>query len=191
MLNEHILSIITFFPALGAVLVALLPRRGKVIQWAALVISLLTFAFTLHLPSHYDYHTRSFQFVEDRYWIQNPAVRYHLGVDGLSLWLVVLTGFLAPMGVLASWSAITTRTKEFYFYFLLQQTAMLGVFVSLDLILYYGFWELSLIPMAILIGMFGRTRGPAGSHQVLSLHLYSIGTIPGRHYLPVCQGRYL
>ncbi len=160
MLNEHILSIITFFPAVGAVLVALLPRRGKVIQWAALVISLLTFAFTLHLPSHYDYGTRSFQFVEDRYWIQNPAIRYHLGVDGLSLWLVVLTGFLAPMGVLASWSAITTRTKEFYFYFLLQQTAMLGVFVSLDLILYYGFWELSLIPMAILIGMFGRTKGP-------------------------------
>ena len=75
------------------------------------------------------------------------------------MWLVVLTGFLAPIGVLASWRAIDTRTKEFYSLFLLQQTAMIGVFVALDLFLYYGFWELSLVPMAILIAMFGREHG--------------------------------
>ncbi len=160
MLNENILSITTFVPALGAVLIALLPRTGRVIQWTALAVSLLTFALTLHLPSHYDYSTRSFQFVENHFWITNPNIHYHLGVDGISLWLVVLTGFLAPLGVLVSWNAIQTRAKEFYFFFLLQQTAMLGVFVSLDLILYYGFWELSLVPMAILIAMFGRTRWP-------------------------------
>ncbi len=163
MLNEHILSLTVFTPAVGAILLALLPRGGRAVQWCALVISLLTFAFTLHLPFHYDYSTRSFQFVENYFWIQSPNIHYHLGVDGISLWLVVLTGFLAPLGVLVSWNAIATRTKEFYFYYLLQQTAMLGVFVSLDLFLYYGFWELSLVPMAILIAMFGRTRGSAAA----------------------------
>ncbi len=163
MLNDHILSITVFVPTLGAILIALLPRTGKLVQWCALAVSLLTFALTLHLPFHYDYGAHSFQFVENYYWIQSPNIHYHLGIDGISLWLFVLTGFLAPLGVLASWSAIQTRSKEFYFFFLLQQTAMLGVFASLDLFLYYGFWELSLIPMAILIAMFGRTKGPAAA----------------------------
>jgi NADH-quinone oxidoreductase subunit M len=159
-LNEHILTLAILVPAAGALLVAMLPRTGKLIQWCTLLVSLLTFALTLHLPFHYNYGAKGFQFVENYAWISNPAIRYHLGIDGISLWLFVLTGFLAPIGVLASWNAIATRTKEFYFFFLLQQTAMLGVFASLDIFLYYGFWELSLIPMAILIAMFGRTRGP-------------------------------
>ncbi len=159
-MNEHILSLTTFFPTAGAIVVALLPRRGKLIQWCALAVSLLTFLFTLHLPFHYRYGVSGFQYEQNIPWVTDPAIRYHVGVDGLSLWLVVLTGLLAPLGVLASWNSIADRAKEFYFFFLLQQTAMLGVFVSLDLILYYGFWELSLIPMAILIAMFGRTRGP-------------------------------
>ncbi len=163
MLNDHILSITLLVPTLGAILIALLPRTGKVVQWCALAVTLITFALTLHLPFHYDYIGHSFQFVENYYWITNPNIHYHVGIDGISLWLVVLTGFLAPLGVLASWTAISTRTKEFYFFFLLQQTAMLGVFISLDLFLYYGFWELSLIPMAILIAMFGRTKGPAAA----------------------------
>ncbi len=162
-MNDHILTITTFVPTVGAILVALLPRRGSLIQWVALAVSLLTFALTLTLPAHYDYTNHSFQFVEQYPWITSPNIHYHVGIDGISLWLVVLTGFLAPLGVLASWTAIQTRAKEFYFFFLLQQTAMLGVFVSLDIFLYYGFWELSLIPMAILIAMFGRTRGPAAA----------------------------
>ncbi len=160
MLNATILTYITFLPALGAIVVALLPRRGKVIQWTTLLFSLAFFLLTLHLPSHFAYGRTGFQFVQDIPWLPSPKIRYHLGVDGLSMWLVVLTGFLAPLGVLASWSAIDTRVKEFYFFFLIQQTAMAGVFVSLDLFLYYGFWELSLVPMAILIAMFGRTKGP-------------------------------
>ena len=160
MLNDHILTIITFVPVAGAVLIALLPRRDNIVRWCALLVSLLIFALTLHLPFHFNYGTRNFQFVENQPWITSPALRYHLGVDGISMWLVVLTGLLAPLAVLASWKAISTRTKEFYFFFLLQQTAMFGVFLSLDIILYYFFWELSLIPMAILIAMFGRTRGP-------------------------------
>ncbi len=101
-----------------------------------------------------------FQFEINPPWIDNPAIFYHVGVDGLSLWLVVLTGLLAPIGVLASWNAIQERRKIFYSLFLVQQTAMFGVFISLDLMLYYGFWELSLVPMAILIAMYGRKDGP-------------------------------
>ncbi len=137
----------------------LLPRQGRIIQWFTLLVTLATFGLTLHLPAHYAYGQPSFQFEVDIPWIANPAIRYHLGVDGISLWMVVLTGFLAPLGVLASWNTITTRTKEYYFFFLVQQTAMIGVFVALDLFLYYAFWELTLVPMAILISMFGRDRG--------------------------------
>jgi NADH-quinone oxidoreductase subunit M len=146
-------------PALGAVIVALLPRRGHVIQWFTLIVTLITFGLTLHLPANYAYHQPGFQFEVDLPWIASPAIRYHLGVDGISLWLVVLTGFLAPLGVLASWKIINHRTKEFYFFFLLQQTAMFGVFIALDMFLYYAFWEMTLVPMAILISMFGRDRG--------------------------------
>ena len=157
--NHYILTLMTFLPAVGALVVALLPRQGRIIQWFTLLITLVTFGLTLHLPSHFVYGQPGFQFEVNLPWIPSPAIRYHLGVDGLSVWLVVLTGFLAPLGVLASWNTIQNRTKEFYFFFLLQQTAMLGVFVALDMFLYYAFWELTLVPMAILISMFGRHRG--------------------------------
>jgi NADH-quinone oxidoreductase subunit M len=159
-LTNHILTLMTFVPTAGAFVVALLPRSGRVIRWWTLFVSLVTFVLTLHLPAHFGYGQPGFQFVEDHDWIASPAIRYHLGIDGLSMWLVVLTGFLSIVGVLASWKAIEVRTKEFYFFFLLQQTAMIGIFVSLDMFLYYAFWELSLVPMAILIAMFGRERGP-------------------------------
>lgn len=170
MSNFPILTLTTFVPVAGAIIVALLPRRGRLIQWFTLFVTLVTFGLSLHLPYHYIYGQTGFQFVENHAWISNPAIRYHLGVDGISMWLVVLTTFLAPLGVLVSWRAIETRTKEFYFLFLIQQTAMIGVFVSLDLFLYYGFWELSLVPMSILIAMFGKTRGPQAA---LKFFLYT------------------
>jgi NADH-quinone oxidoreductase subunit M len=156
--DHSILSIILFVPLAGALLLALLPDEGKTMQWGALSITLLTFLLTLHLPVHFDSAVHGFQFEQNAAWIANPAIRYHLGVDGLSLWLIVLTGFLAPLGVLISWNAIPKRKKTFYVLFLLQQTAMFGVFVALDLFLYYAFWELTLVPMTILIATFGRTE---------------------------------
>jgi len=158
-LDSSILTIITFLPAVGALVLLLLPRQGRVIQWGALAISLVTFAVSLHLVAHYELGRSGFQFEQNVSWIRSPAIRYHLGIDGLSLWLVMLTTFLAPLGVLVSWRAIETRTKEFYVLFLLQQTAMLGVFVSLDLFLYYAFWEMTLVPMTLVIGMYGIERG--------------------------------
>ncbi len=148
------------------ILIALLPDRGKLSAWLALLTALVTFGLTLHLPAHFGIGQPGFQFEVNRLWIDlNPnaghqGIFYHVGVDGLSLWLVVLTGLLAPVGVLASWNAIKERRKIYYSLFLVQQTAMFGVFVSLDLMVYYGFWELSLVPMAILIAMYGRKDGP-------------------------------
>ncbi|MFP5228545.1 MAG: NuoM family protein [Acidobacteriota bacterium] len=159
MLTDHILTLITFVPTVGAIVVAFLPRKGRIVPAFTLLVTLVTFVLSLHLPVHFDYANHGFQFEENQAWIAAPAIRYHLGVDGLSLWLVLLATFLAPVGVLVSWRAVQNRTKEFYFLFLIQQTAMIGVFVALDLFLYYGFWELSLVPMAILTALFGSSRG--------------------------------
>ena len=158
-INESILTLILLVPLAGALLVALAPDRAKLPNWIALLTSLVTFGLTLHLPFHYDLQQGGFQFVASRPWIENPSIFYHVGIDGLSLWLVVLAGLLAPIGVVASWNAIHTRRKIFFALFLVQQTDLFGVFISLDLMLYYGFWELSLVPMALLIAMFGRKEG--------------------------------
>lgn len=171
MLNDIILTLMTFLPLAGAIIVAFLPRKGHIIQWWTLLVSIATFLLTLHLPAHFDYAKTGFQFGVNLPWIAHPAIRYHLGVDGFSMWLIVLTGFLMPIGVLVSWKAIKTRTKEFYILFLIQQTAMLGVFVSLDLFLYYAFWELTLVPMTILIAMFGRTH--QGPRAAIKFFLYA------------------
>ncbi len=158
-LNESILTIILLAPLAGAALIVILPDRGKLPAWIGLLTTLVTLGLTLHLPAHFVLSQHGFQFETSRLWIENPAIYYHVGVDGLSLWLVVLAGLLAPIGIVASWNAIQQRRKIFYALFLVQQTAMLGVFLSLDLMLYYGFWELSLVPMAILIAMYGRKDG--------------------------------
>jgi NADH-quinone oxidoreductase subunit M len=158
--NATILTWLTFLPALGAVVVLLLPRNGRAPQIFSLLLTVLLFLMALHLPAHFNYHQQQgFQFELDTPWITNPAIHYHVGVDGLSMWLVVLVSFLAPLGVLISWRVIEDRKSEFYALFLLQQTAMYGVFIALDLILYYAFWELSIVPMALLIGMYGRANG--------------------------------
>jgi NADH-quinone oxidoreductase subunit M len=155
--DHAILTLIVLVPLAGALLLAVLPDRGKTMQWGALAVTLLTFLMTLHLPAHYSYGAQpgGFQFDQNIPWIASPVIRYHVGVDGLSMWLMVLTGLLAPLGVLISWNAIASRKKLFYVLFLLQQVAMLGIFISLDLFLYYAFWEMSLVPMTILIATFG------------------------------------
>lgn len=159
-INQSILTLILLVPLAGAILVALMPDRVKLPNWIALLTTLASFLLALHLPAHFATGVGGFQFEVNLPWIENPEIHYHVGVDGLSLWLVVLVGLLAPVGVIASWNAIKERRKVFYALFLVQQTAMVGVFISLDLMLYYGFWELSLVPMAILIAMYGRKDGP-------------------------------
>ena len=162
-MDSSILTLILLVPLAGAILVALFPDRGKLPAWLTLITTIVTFGLTLHLPAHFEPNQPGFQFVVNQKWIDNPAISYHVGVDGLSLWLVVLVGLLGIVGTVASWNVINQRRKIFYALFLVQQTAMYGVFISLDLMVYYGFWELSLVPMAILIAMYGRKEGPAAA----------------------------
>jgi NADH-quinone oxidoreductase subunit M len=169
-LNQSILTLLLVVPLIGALLIAVAPDRAKLPNWIALATTLASFLLALHLPAHFVAGQAGFQYEANIQWIETPAIFYHVGVDSLSLWLVVLVGLLAPVGVVASWNRITERPKIFYSLFLLQQTAMIGVFVSLDLMLYYGFWELSLVPMAILIAMYGRKNGPKAA---LKFFLYT------------------
>ena len=153
-----ILSLVTFIPAIGGVLILLIPRRDRDIKVFALVISLLAFVASLHLPVHLHRNQAGFQFEIDQPWITSPNIHYHMGIDGISVWLIVLTTFLTPLCVLISWTSIHERVKEFFILLLLLETALIGVFTALDLFLFYFFWEATLIPMALLIGMYGHGR---------------------------------
>ena len=122
----------------------------------------LTLLVSLHLPAHYrevaPANSGSFAYEQNLHWITSPNIHYHIGIDGISLWLVVLTTFLVPFCVLASWKSIHDRVKEFFILLLVLETAMIGVFIALDLFLFYFFWEATLIPMALIIGIFGHER---------------------------------
>ncbi|HUK25506.1 MAG TPA: NADH-quinone oxidoreductase subunit M [Terriglobales bacterium] len=157
-LDANILSLVTFIPLAGAVLLLLIPRRHRDIRVFALVISLMDFAVSLHLPVRFQRTLAGFQYQVDFAWIPTPNIHYHMGVDGFSMWLVVLTTFLTPLCVLISWKSINDRVKEFFILLLVLETALIGVFVALDLFLFYFFWEATLIPMALLIGMYGHGR---------------------------------
>jgi NADH-quinone oxidoreductase subunit M len=157
-LSSIILTLVTFLPLAGGLLLILFPRRDRDIRIFALVISLLTFAVSLHLPVHFQRSHTEFQYQIDLQWVTTPNIHYHMGIDGISLWLVVLTTFLTPLCVLISWNSIHERAKEFFILLLILETALIGVFTSLDLFLFYFFWEATLIPMALLIGIFGHER---------------------------------
>jgi NADH-quinone oxidoreductase subunit M len=156
-MSDTILTLVTFLPAIGALALMLMPRNDNTLRWAALIISLATFVFSLFLPIHYSYADSGFQFQVNHNWI-GQTIHYHLGADGISLWLVVLTTFLVPLSILVSWKSIHDRVKEFFVLILLLEMAMIGVFLSLDMFLFYVFWEATLIPMALLIGMYGHER---------------------------------
>ncbi len=157
-LDSSMLSLVTLIPLAGALLLLVFPRRDRDIRVFALVVSLLEFVFSLHLPVHFQRAQTGFQYEVNNPWISNPNIHYHLGVDGVSMWLVVLTTFLTPLCVLISWKSIHERVKEFFILLLVMETALIGVFVALDLFLFYFFWEATLIPMALLIGMYGHGR---------------------------------
>src|SRR6201982_1487702 len=157
-LSSIILTLVTFIPLAGAALLLFVPNRERDIRAFSLAISLLVFVLSLHLPVHLQRAQAGFQYEVNVPWIPTPNIHYHMGVDGISMWLVVLTTFLTPLCVLISWKSIHERVKEFFILLLILETALIGVFVSLDLFLFYFFWEATLIPMALLIGMFGHGR---------------------------------
>jgi NADH-quinone oxidoreductase subunit M len=155
----HLLSLVTFFPVAGGLLLLFLKEEQKeAIRRATLAVSTLTFALSLLLLRAFDAGVSGYQLVELQFWVASPPIRYHLGMDGLSLWLVLLTTFLTPLAVLCSEKGIDRRVKEFHFLLLALESAMIGVFLSLDLFLFFLFFEIMLVPMFFLIGIWGHER---------------------------------
>ena len=168
----YLLSIVTFLPAVGAVLVLLLPRREEgLTKQATLAITIATFVVSLPLFFRFDRGSADYQFVEIKSWIPSLGVSYHVGVDGISVLLVLLTTFLMPLVILSSWHSVESRWKEFAITMLLLETGMLGVFVALDLFLFYVFWEAMLIPMYLIIGIWG---GPNRVYAAVKFILYTL-----------------
>jgi NADH-quinone oxidoreductase subunit M len=157
--GSHLLSVLIFFPAVGAL--ALLLLRGDDHVWIrrlAMTISVAEFLLSLLLIPGVQPGVAGYSIVEDYRWIAEPPIHYHLGVDGISVFLIILTTFLTPVSVLASWKSIEHRVKEFFVMLLILEVGVVGVFLSLDLFLFFLFWEVMLIPMAFLIGIWGHER---------------------------------
>jgi len=156
---DYLLSVITFLPLAGGLILLLFDERDEVwIRRGALGVSALTFLVSLALLPGFDASEQGYQFQELHKWMSSPPVSYHLGIDGLSLWLVLLTTFLTPLAVLCSWKGINRRVRAFHALLLVLESAMIGVFVALDLVLFFLFFEAMLIPMFFLIGIWGHER---------------------------------
>jgi NADH-quinone oxidoreductase subunit M len=155
----NVLNITLALPLVGFLVACLIPRGrpGASRMWA-LVLSLATFVVSLALPAGFRSGSAGEQFLTDTLWIASPEIHYHVSLDGLSLWLVVLSTFLTPICVLISWNSIRDRIKEFYAFLLLLEFGLAGVFAAQDLFLFYVFWEVSLVPMYFLIGIWGHER---------------------------------
>ena len=155
--NAPILSIVTFLPLAGALFIAFLPRDATTnARYVALWTTLITFAVSIFIWTNFDAASPGFQFVEERAWL--GPIKYKMGVDGISMLFVILTTFLMPLCVLASWFSIEHRVKEYMIAFLVLETLMIGVFCAQDLVLFYLFFEGGLIPMFLIIGIWGGSR---------------------------------
>jgi NADH-quinone oxidoreductase subunit M len=156
-----ILTSLIVLPILGAAVLLFTPgtdRDDRAIRTVALIVAILVLAETLLVWARFDARSADFQFVERHAWIPAFGISYAIGVDGISLFLVVLTGALTPLALLSSWSSVHRKTRAFSIFVLLLESAMIGVFVSLDLFLFYMFWDAMLIPMYFLIGIWGYER---------------------------------
>src|SRR5512143_1345867 len=168
------LTLLTFFPVLGALVILFLNSEQKnIIRWTALVTSLITFIISLWVLGMFNASNPNLQLVAKYNWITVAGwnIQYHLGVDGLSILLVLLTTFLTPLSILSTWTAVEDGVKDFMLFFLLLETGMIGVFLAQDLFLFYIFWEFTLVPMYFLIGIWG---GPRRIYAAIKFFLYTM-----------------
>ncbi len=168
------LTLMTFFPLLGVlVLLFLKPEAKNAVRWTALVTSLATFLLSIWVLTMFNASNPDLQMVARYPWITVAGwnIDYHLGVDGLSILLVLLTTFLTPLSILSTWTAVEERVKDFMIFFLLLEVGMIGVFLAQDLFLFYIFWEFTLIPMYFLIGIWG---GPRRIYAAIKFFLYTM-----------------
>src|SRR5271165_1775280 len=157
--HDHLLSVVLFTPLVGAVLLLFIPRDSPMLhRVVGNLFGVLGFLVSVPLVIHFPVGSNDYAFRETANWIPSIGAKYSLGIDGISFLLVMLTTLLGMIAITSSWSAIHTRTKEYYILLLLLQTGMLGVFMSLDFFLFYVFWEVMLVPMYFLIGVWGSER---------------------------------
>ena len=176
MYESNLLSLLIFLPVLGAALIGFGPRDNEWIRRIALAFTLLVLAVSLPLWFLFDTTSHEMQFVTRVPWIPAFNINYAVGVDGISVLLVLLTTMITPLCVLCSWKAIDTRVKEYMMAILIMEAAIIGVFVSLDLLLFFVFWEAELIPMFLIIGVWG---GPRRIYAALKFFLYTMaGSLP-------------
>jgi len=169
-LSFPMLSTVIFLPLAGAFLL-LFMRSDRAAKITALITGIINFPLSLILYFKFNTATHLFQFGEHLSWIPSYNINYILGIDGITLFLIILTTLLTPMCILCSWTAIETRVKEFMFCILLMETAMVGVFCALDLILFYVFWEAMLVPMYLLIAVWG---GPRKDYASIKFFIYTL-----------------
>lgn len=171
-IETHLLSLILFLPALAAVVLLVIPRAtSNFVRWSALLASLIPFGLSVYLWSRFDPAGVGYQFEEQYAWYEAIGSTLHLGVDGLSLTMVLLTTLLTPLAILAS-SGITDRVKAFMMLFLFLETGMLGVFLAMDLLLFFVFWEIGLVPMYFLINQWGSANRDYASMKFM---IYTMG----------------
>jgi len=172
--HDHILSIVLFIPVAGIIPLFLIPGENKqAVRWWGNIVMFVDFLASLPLVFWFSSETpdQQFKFIEQHDWIPSIGAQYHLGIDGISFLLIMLTTVLGFIAVLSSWSAIQERVKEYYAMFFLLQTGMLGVFMSLDVFLFYVFWEVMLVPMYFIIGVWG---GPRKLYAAIKFFLYTL-----------------
>jgi len=168
----HILSLVVWLPAVGALALLFFKKeKSDIIRLFANVWAFICFLVSLPLIAGYDRAKPGFQFIEDHSWIPSIGVRYQMGIDGMSLVLIILTTLLGSIAALCSWNYIRHREKEYYVFLLLLQSGMLGVFTSLDFFLFYVFWEVMLVPMYFIIGIWG---GPNRLYAAIKFFLYTL-----------------
>jgi NADH-quinone oxidoreductase subunit M len=158
-ISAHLLSIILFFPVLAALVIWFLPSdQVKLIRWTALLASLVPLGFSIWLWMHFNASVSGFQFQEQYPWYDVIHSSFHLGIDGLSLSMVLLTTLLTPVALLASFG-VSDKVKAYMMLFLFLETGMLGVFLAVDLLIFFVFWEIGLVPMYFLINQWGSPQG--------------------------------
>jgi NADH-quinone oxidoreductase subunit M len=189
---SYLLTVLTFLPLAGVAALLLLSREDHTwIRRVALAVSVTEFLLSLLLVRGFQTGTAAFQFEENRQWIPSPPIAYHIGVDGISLFLVLLTAFLMPLAILASWKSINSGVQGFFATLLALETGLVGVFVSLDLFLFFVFWEAILLPMYFLIGIWGHERRIYASMKfVLYTMLGSILMLVGIIWLYLLSGTF-
>jgi NADH-quinone oxidoreductase subunit M len=189
--SNHLLTTILLFPIFGAAIILFLPKdETKVIRWAALITSLIPFALSVWLWIRFDSNAAGFQFTEQYPWYEAIHSSFFIGVDGLSLTMVLLTTLLTPLAILASFN-ITDRVKAFMMLFLMLETGMLGVFLSLDLLIFFVFWEIGLVPMYFLINQWGSAnRNYASLKFMIYTMAGSLGLLLAIQMLGVSFGTY-